>query len=786
MPMEPTAVKGKASEPFRFSTKAGTLDALKGRLTQGRLCAQTVVAGSDWARDRRDVVARVLSLFPDRPLAVRSSSPAEDTAASSNAGAFLSLTGVPAEPDALDDAVARVVSAYGSTEDANEVLIQPMVGDIALSGVVMTRDLDTGSPYYVINYDDFSGRSDTVTGGAESKTVYVHRASPAALHSARMQKIIAVAQELEAITGSDLLDIEFCVTADVELYVLQVRPITTHRRWPGVPDETVGAAIQRIRNDVSAQMAPAAGLAGRLTVFGEMPDWNPAEMIGNAPRRLAYSLYRYLITDAVWAEARARMGYRRVDGPLMTTFAGRPYIDVRASLNSFLPAALDPGVAERLVDHQLGVLAENVDLHDKIEFAVAVTCRDLGFAERAAMLLDAGLTPGEIGAFGDALHVVTARALDHGRDGLAALLRTTDAVLHHDFARACPEPLARARRLFDAVIEHGTLPFSILARHAFIGVSFLRSLVDRGILSTAAADAFMRSVHTVAADVVLDMAAVGEGSMDRRAFLARHGHLRPGTYDIQSPRYDQAPDLYLGHGRPRPTVKSTPFVPEPALAAAISGALAAAGYKIGATDLLVYIAAAIAAREEAKYAFSRGISDGLEALAEWGAARGLGRDELANIDVETIFRHADDLGALRAAADEGREAHRLTRSLRLPHLIVEADDLAVVRPLRGRATFITNESVSGPLARLQAGPALDLEGRIVLIESADPGYDWLFSHNIAGLITQYGGTNSHMAIRCAEFGLPAAIGCGEKMFEALLEARVVRLDCASRTIEGHR
>ena len=48
------------------------------------------------------------------------------------------------------------------------------------------------------------------------------------------------------------------------------------------------------------------------------------------------------------------------------------------------------------------------------------------------------------------------------------------------------------------------------------------------------------------------------------------------------------------------------------------------------------------------------------------------------------------------------------------------------------------------------------------IENADPGFDFIFSHNIKGLITAFGGPNSHMSIRCNEFGIPAAIGIGEK------------------------
>ena len=75
-----------------------------------------------------------------------------------------------------------------------------------------------------------------------------------------------------------------------------------------------------------------------------------------------------------------------------------------------------------------------------------------------------------------------------------------------------------------------------------------------------------------------------------------------------------------------------------------------------------------------------------------------------------------------------------------------------------------------------------VEDKILLIESADPGFDWIFTKNPAGLITKYGGVASHMAIRCAEIGLPAAIGCGEIIFDRLLSSSKVQLDCKNQQI----
>ena len=70
----------------------------------------------------------------------------------------------------------------------------------------------------------------------------------------------------------------------------------------------------------------------------------------------------------------------------------------------------------------------------------------------------------------------------------------------------------------------------------------------------------------------------------------------------------------------------------------------------------------------------------------------------------------------------------------------------------------------------------------MLIENADPGFDWIFAYPIAGLATKYGGANSHMAIRCAEFALPAAIGCGEQIFDRLCKAGSIEINCTENHV----
>ena len=103
---------------------------------------------------------------------------------------------------------------------------------------------------------------------------------------------------------------------------------------------------------------------------------------------------------------------------------------------------------------------------------------------------------------------------------------------------------------------------------------------------------------------------------------------------------------------------------------------------------------------------------------------------------------------------------------------------------RSRPNFITSRTVRAAGRYLDAGAGVtaDLAGKIVLIENADPGFDWIFAAGIAALVTKFGGANSHMAIRCREFSMPAAIGCGQQTFARLVAADCIELDCEAETV----
>lgn len=789
------------AQSIRFGTKSETLERLLPRVTRSQILPLYFFTAGQWRDRPAEVLQNIAGMEHGGCVIVRSSAQNEDGFNSSMAGLFASCLNVCAsDPQALSAAIEQVMASFAEhpSED-NQVLIQPMLTSIQMSGVVMTHDLEHGAPYYVINYDDESGLTDTITGGLGiQKTVLIYRDTEGEqLRSPRLQAVLEACRELEALCGAVPLDIEFAVDLHQQVYVLQVRRITLCNTWHPVTERRVARQLEHIRHFLGKRLGPRAGLYGDSTLLGVMPDWNPAEIIGTTPRPLAASLYRWLVTDASWREARALMGYHHPrHQALMVMLGHHPYIDVRCSFNSFLPAGLEPTLCNTLVNAWLQRLQAHPQWHDKVEFEIVPTCLDFtfdsDFAERYGNLL----TPAEQLTYRRALEQLTRQALSGSGDGaLGPLLEQVRAHERHQQQRrleALPADLDSIQRLLLDCREQGTVPFAMLARHAFIAEALMRSACRRGALSQERLLAWKQSIHTVTTELTRDYAQVCADARALPAFVAKFGHLRPGTYDITSLRYDERHDLFAAAAvelHPSPE-QQAPFQLSPAEQQALQQLLDEQHWPLSSEQLLSYASQAIQAREYAKLVFTRDLSDALQLLVQWGADVGLAREDLSFLDTHSLLDSLtaplmDDIDrVLLESANQARRSYEQGISLKLGHLISAVDDVFVAPLHRSLPNFITRQNVeaTGLELRQDTPASAPLKGKIICIENADPGYDWVFTRGIAGLVTQYGGANSHMAIRCAEFGIPAAIGCGEQLFNRILRSPRIALNCRDKTL----
>ena len=316
------------------------------------------------------------------------------------------------------------------------------------------------------------------------------------------------------------------------------------------------------------------------------------------------------------------------------------------------------------------------------------------------------------------------------------------------------------------------------------------SLNQLGILTMEDIDHIQSGVRTVASVLVNDMRRLQLGEMSRPDFMAEYGHLRPGTYDILSRRYDQMPDLGVNDTQVHPKQELKEFMLSEQQRREIDQLLEAEGFsEFDADKLLSYVQDATVGREYGKFVFTRSISEMLELIAGFGETHGLSRDEMSHVSIGNLLDIVSKSSEgsieerLRKIAKEESELHALSAAIRLPQILFDEAGVHVVPFQVSHPNFITHKKITAACVCLLTGQVAPvLTGKIVLIENADPGFDWIFAQNIGGLITKYGGANSHMAIRCAEFGIPAAIGCGEQRFEAFIGANQILLDCAAGLI----
>ena len=147
---------------FVFGTKAETLLQLQPQITEAKVPELDFFSLSDWEGSRDAILSKVSARFSRGKLVVRSSALVEDGSQSSMAGAFLSKLNVDASNRSGIAAAIDQVAGSMTGDLRDQVLVQPMIEDVEVSGVIMTFDMVHGAPYYCIDFDDESGRTDAV------------------------------------------------------------------------------------------------------------------------------------------------------------------------------------------------------------------------------------------------------------------------------------------------------------------------------------------------------------------------------------------------------------------------------------------------------------------------------------------------------------------------------------------------------------------------------------------------------------------------------------------------
>jgi adenylylsulfate kinase-like enzyme len=184
-----------------FKTKAESLEALAPLLRGGRVLPQVRISVSDWRSDSAGCLAEIAAApWGSGRVIARSSARAEDAGGrNSQAGRYTSVLDV-AGSEAVARAIGRVIDSFGPDErDDDQVFVQPLLERVVMAGVVFSRS-PNGGPYFVVNYDDYSGCTDQVTSGVgENLRTFVCLRSQPGLCPALLRPVLDLVQELETL-----------------------------------------------------------------------------------------------------------------------------------------------------------------------------------------------------------------------------------------------------------------------------------------------------------------------------------------------------------------------------------------------------------------------------------------------------------------------------------------------------------------------------------------------------------------------------------------------------------
>lgn len=258
-------------------------------------------------------------------------------------------------------------------------------------------------------------------------------------------------------------------------------------------------------------------------------------------------------------------------------------------------------------------------------------------------------------------------------------------------------------------------------------------------------------------------------------------------YDINSKNYSEGFNQYFD----LKTVKSLNYHKHRNIKLNIEEKkFASLGYKFSVSEFSEFCKLSITNRENSKNSFSKGINLIFNELKRFGNELNINSSKLSLIDIQLILNSHSKLKSMKLAKEikinifENKKNQEILNNLNLPDIITNFNDIYHFDSLNIKENFVTEKIIEGKLLQLDNKKSFteNLENKIVLIKNADPGFDFIFTRNIKGFITAFGGANSHMSIRALEQDIPAVIGVGLEKFNKLKDSKKVFIDCKNKKL----
>lgn len=522
-------------------TKADFLQILRKEISNCIIDDFIVFTVNNWLEDPQKILHNIQTEFDDNIVIIRSSSIQEDRIDLSCAGKYTSVLNLRAsDNENIAKGINSVINSYERTTDflTNQVIIQKQLINTMISGVIFNYDYRNNAPYYIIEYDDTSKKTDTVTAFGLRKKTFIRRTSIGTYFDKYWSVLINTVLEIESIFKDSVIDIEFGFD---ELYLLHIFQARILKNKPPL--------ISSSQKQLEYSLKKFSGIKNNCSIaFSNMSDWNPAEMLGSNPKPLSSSLYIELISNKTWKTSRAELGYfRPKQDRLIELFCNQPFVNVRQSLASLTPNNISESLREKIICAELNLLKDKPFLHDKIEFEIALSSYFIDEDEFNSRLRLYELSDSEILIYKKEMELLTTNMLSNFADYIAkgysslkelnTIISTNKKSINSD-SRACGIVNA-INLMINSTKLFGVFHFAILARLAFVSEHFIKQLLKKEIISQEEYKIFYSNLNTIPSQINQSIKNVRNGTESSEFFLNNFGHLRLGTYDLLSPQYSE-------------------------------------------------------------------------------------------------------------------------------------------------------------------------------------------------------------------------------------------------------